>query len=489
MNDKPRTKAKPIEKEIELPSDTTLERSLLGGILVYPNEFNDVRDLLCEDTFTNATCRAIYKAIVKVEEDGGVIDQLRVMIEAEKMGVTNSDVMEIMSEKTYTLVGVASHLQEKKERRDLYRLGKNVAELAAEHLDTTVEEIHDMLRNHLDNVNDSIQTTDLGDGVAELNEHIQNNIKGIKTDGTPTGFNQLDKSGGLHAGNLIVVAGATSHGKTSFALSLALNAIEKGKKVGYFSLEMVKKELTARLVAMRSHVAVTDILYSIPYREDFEKIMEAEESLPLHNLIFDDRSTSNLNMICSSIRKMKSKHGIHGVVIDYLQILNINEGSRENQEQLLAGATRKLKNLAHELNIWIMLLSQLNRTGGGSNEQPTLSRLRGSGQIAEAADIVILIYRPEACGMRYAEPQFKDVSPHDTVLVDVAKGRNIGTGKFVCGFVPKYTLFIEDQSLMGGGVKPAPVNPVPVNPDTTMEAQLEQEEDECFTLREEDLTF
>ncbi len=152
------------------------------------------------------------------------------------------------------------------------------------------------------------------------------------------------------------------------------------------------------------------------------------EGMPV---FFDDRSGSTLESILASIRTMRARHGIRDAVVDYLQILSVN--AREaNREQQMGEAACRLKNLAKDLGVWIIAVSQLSRDK--ADPVPSLSRLRASGQIAEAADVVILVYRPGAEGReRYPEP-FGRVSVRDTALIDVAKGRNIGTMKFIAGF-------------------------------------------------------
>ena len=147
----------------------------------------------------------------------------------------------------------------------------------------------------------------------------------------------------------------------------------------------------------------------------------------------------NIETILSSIRSMVIKYHIEGVVIDYLQILTINKKS-SNVEEAIAEAARRLKNIAKELNIWILALSQLSRDN--SNPIPSVNRLRGSGQINEAADITILLYRPEVYNKRYSEP-FQSTNPNGTALIDIAKGRNIGVFKFIAGFNAATTHFYE----------------------------------------------
>jgi replicative DNA helicase len=136
---------------------------------------------------------------------------------------------------------------------------------------------------------------------------------------------------------------------------------------------------------------------------------------------------------------MKIKYGIKGVIVDYLQILNVNMKGA-NKEQQMGDVARRLKNIAKELDIWVIALSQLSRDS--QNPAPSIARLRDSGQIAEAADMVILIYRPEIYGKKYPD-EFSDKSTENTALIDVAKGRNTGLMKFLVGFDSKTTNFYE----------------------------------------------
>ncbi|MCD8177960.1 MAG: AAA family ATPase [Tannerellaceae bacterium] len=258
--------------------------------------------------------------------------------------------------------------------------------------------------------------------------------------GTPTGFTQLDKqSGGLQGSDLIVIVADTSQGKTSLSLSLALNAARTDAGVAIYSLEMKKEQIAARLIATETGIPVNQLLYSpLPpgQIEQIEKGLTRLYGLPVY---FDDRSTSQIDTIITSIRNLKMKYNIKGAVVDYLQIMNVNmKGS--NKEAQMGEVSRRLKNLALELDIWIMALSQLNRDP--LHPAPSLGRLRDSGQIAEAADVVMLIYRPEVYNRTYGEP-FQWAGTANTALIEVAKGRNIGLTKFLCGFNPQTCRFYE----------------------------------------------
>lgn len=159
-------------------------------------------------------------------------------------------------------------------------------------------------------------------------------------------------------------------------------------------------------------------------------------------IYFDDRSTSNIETILSSIRMMKIKYGIKGAIVDYLQILNVNMKGT-SKEQQMGDVARRLKNIAKELDIWVIALSQLNRNA--DNFKPTIARLRDSGQIAEAADMVILVCRPEVYGTdkRYPYEGFQGCETKDTAMIDVAKGRNVGLMQFIVGFRKENTNFYD----------------------------------------------
>ena len=225
---------------------------------------------------------------------------------------------------------------------------------------------------------------------------------------------------------------------TSLAIKMAMNC---NAPVAFYSMEMKKEQIAARMVSIASGIPSNEILFSKLDSGQLQRVDKGIAKVENYPVFFDDRSTSNIDTILASIRMMKAKYGIKGVVVDYLQILNVNmRGS--NKEQQMGDAARRLKNIAKELDIWIIALSQLNRDS--SNPVPSLARLRDSGQIAEAADMVILIYRPEVYGESKRFPEgFQGYETKGYALIDVAKGRNVGLVKFLVGFHSKTTNFFD----------------------------------------------
>ncbi|NDV84884.1 DnaB-like helicase C-terminal domain-containing protein [Bacteroides sp. 51] len=427
--------------------DLDVERNLIGSIITYAKVLDDVRDLLCEDCFSDSLHRHIYAAALTLNSKGEPVDILTVTDELRRMGVADDMTPYHVATLSNSVLGdyyySAQVLAELLSRRRAWEAGQKLIGKALDltfDLTDTLEEVNDSLSGIFSTPASSIST--IREAVAELYEnHINRNLAGgTELTGAPTGFKDFDaQSGGLHAGNLIVIAAETSQGKTSFAMSIALSAAMNDHAVAIYSLEMGKAELMARMAACASGVAVNKLLYNKLGEIELKQVDGSMHKLMHLPVYFDDKSTSNIDVIISSIRTMVAKRHIQGVVVDYLQILNVNmKGS--NKEQQMAEVARRLKNLAKDLGIWIIALSQLNRDG--SNHVPTLNRLRDSGQIAEAADIVVLLYRPEVYDANYPHP-FKDAPTKGTAMVNIAKGRNIGLASFLLFFNASTTRFEE----------------------------------------------
>lgn len=437
----------PVVTDTTLPIvDTDCEVAILATLLSDVNAFDRLSDYLSKDCFYEPKHQEIYNAVVSIVEAGGVADMTSVAMELMKSrGTANAmDVAALCGRGVTTLnqANHAQHLQELAIRRKLWQVGQELVNAGSSEV-VPLDEVQCRLKDGIDNIFDSQDSSvsTLRDGVNDLCTLVNNNLTGVKTDKTLTGFSKLDEVRGLMPSDLVIVAGDTSQGKSSLAQALTLSAVKQGKRVAFYSMEMTRLQLTARLVSMESGVPASRITDNALLNFEIERFNSAVESLPLDNLFFDDRSTSNLDTIIASIRSLQRKQGICGVVIDYLQILTVNSNNRQStEEQLLAEAARRLKNLAKELNIFIILLSQLNRDG--QNPLPKRERLRGSGQVAEAADMVLLVYRPEVYGVQYPKP-FESICPHGTAMIRIAKNRNGSIMDFVCGFDPALTKFYD----------------------------------------------
>lgn len=431
-----------------LVNDPKAEQYVIGSLLVDPTAYTLVSQYLDEDCFYDPMCRDIWKAVDNMGKQGMPIDVISVSAELskQKSNVTALDLMNI-SAQIASSAHVEYHairLQDLGRRRKLWVVGQQLSKVGLSEEILTA----DAHQEAIESIGGVFEKADgvftLDDAMNSLNEiMVKNATVGGVTTGTKTGMERFDEKGGLQKSDLIIVAGETSQGKTSLALCMTRHAIENGAKVAFYSMEMTKEQLTARLLSAKTNIPANNILYSGSLApSEMRMIDDARGKLPGENLFFDDKSTSNIDSILLSIRMLKMQKDIDGAVVDYLQILNVNSRSTSfSREQAMGDAARRFKNLAKELNIWIIALSQLSRDS--NCPEPNLNRLRDSGQIGEAADVVILVYRAEYYNRAYPAPfDNKDDYPTDgTAMIDVAKGRNIGTFKFFMGFNKNTTNF------------------------------------------------
>lgn len=433
-----------------LVNDPKAEQYVIGSLLVDPTAYTLVSQYLDEDCFYDPMCRDIWKAVDNMGKQGMPIDVISVSAELskQKSNVTALDLMNI-SAQIASSAHVEYHairLQDLGRRRKLWVVGQQLSKVGLSEEILTA----DAHQEAIESIGGVFEKADgvftLNDAMNSLNEiMVKNATVGGVTTGTKTGMERFDEKGGLQKSDLIIVAGETSQGKTSLALCMTRHAIENGAKVAFYSMEMTKEQLTARLLSAKTNIPANNILYSGSLApSEIRMIDDARGKLPGENLFFDDKSTSNIDSILLSIRMLKMQKDIDGAVVDYLQILNVNSRSTSfSRGQAMGDAARRFKNLAKELNIWIIALSQLSRDS--NCPEPNLNRLRDSGQIGEAADVVILVYRAEYYNRAYPAPfDNKDDYPTDgTAMIDVAKGRNIGTFKFFMGFNKNTTNFFK----------------------------------------------
>ena len=436
-----------MEVKVQL-RDEDAEKAVLGTVIAERDAIEQVRDILTEECFYNPFHAEIYKAVLQVVSSGNRADLIFVKSKLEENGVKFDIVeyMKIVSCHTFDLYQYASRLHDLRIRRAFYSIGQYLVSNSyteAEDIEDVAKKVNDDMASLFKSSSTTISSID--EGIENVYKMINENLSGSKPlTGTPTGFEKIDsKSGGLQKSDLIIVAGETSQGKTSLAVSMMRNASISDAKIAMYSMEMKKEQIAARILSMESGVSSNQIMYSRLTDSQIQAIDKGIGNIIGKGIYFDDRSTSNIDTIISSIRYMKLKHDIDGAIVDYLQILNVNMKGA-NKEQQMGDVARRLKNLAKDLDIWIIALSQLNRDK--DNPVPSLARLRDSRQIAEAADVVMLIYRPEVKGKNYPE-EFSNVSTKNTAMIDIAKGRNIGIMKFICGFNPSTTMFYNLDSV------------------------------------------
>ena len=432
----------------DLPSSLifsgNLEVGVLTCILNNNNNFFSVGKMLSENLFYDTKNKNLFKMIQKGISDGKTVDLMYVVTETAKSTAKNiytiSDLMSIFTGYiSDALFGqYIEELAELSRRRSLWALGQKLIRLG---VDMTYS--YDDAMKEIESVMDKDGEADTGvislkDANTKMMQRVRDNITGVSDSFIPTGFSYIDSRGGFQASDFNVIAAATSSGKTSLATNIAVNAAKAGKPVMCYSMEMTAEQVAARINATISKVSSSLIQYKKLYESQFNDVQKAVNETNDLPIYFDDSSTTSAEAIFTSMRANSKKYGIKMFIIDYLQILSSIK-SVNDQQSFLGEVSRKLKNLAKELNVNVTVLSQLARNN--QDPMPTLDRLRASGQIAEASDTVLLIWRPSL----YGKTSYKGSNaPVDgTAEIIIAKGRNVGTWSFIVGFDPSTTNFYD----------------------------------------------
>ncbi len=258
--------------------------------------------------------------------------------------------------------------------------------------------------------------------------------------GIPTGYKDFDEiTNGLQNSDLILLAARPGVGKTSFAMNIATNcAINEKKKVAIFSLEMSREQLVQRALSSLSKVNLKKVLSGMMDADEWKRVWTAEKKLAESGIYVDDSSLITPFSILSKCRKLKMTDGLDLIVIDYLQLMTMGKANRESRTQEVSDLTRTLKIAAKELNVPVIVLSQLSRAVElRDDHKPILSDLRESGSIEQDADIVLFLYNPE----KYSDTTVDDEP--GTVYLLVSKHRSGNTGEVKLKWVGEYTSFFN----------------------------------------------
>lgn len=442
-----------INYQQEPVHDEACERLVVGTMLQNNLAYEENSDILSEECFENAKYRIVYEAIKGLTDSGGSADMLNIpeWIEQNEQGmkVSFDDLIELT--KGCIMINFREkclHLLELSKRRRLLLAGYKLISAGTSQA-TSFDEVMEQLNDTVEHINDTSVSaiSSMEQALVELNKNIDTNKNGTENIFDFAGIRCLDERAFLRPQALTVVAAYSGHGKSCLATSIAYNCANTGTPIAYYSLEMSKMELSARIIAHVCKVPTSDLLYQKLSKKEGEEYIKASTRLLEMPIYFDERATVSADTMMMSIRQMVRQKHIKGVIIDYLQILSQN-GKPKNitEEAFLGGVVRSLKNIAKQMNIWIILLSQISRNH--ESEEPKESYLRGSGQILEGCDNCVLLYRPSKTqGARYSGAH-SNVNPIGTAELNVCKARNGSDGKrFIIGFKPEYTYFYDLEKI------------------------------------------
>lgn len=418
------------------------ERELVAGCLSDDNIWQAVSPLLSDELFTDYESRRAYGIMRQMESEG---KQIEITEFTARYVSINGQIGLFLSNSisSYELTKQrAELLKELSVKRKLYALCTKGMSIATD--PTASVEDFEKLLSDLHETSESAETGEqsFGDTVKMLRRDMAGRIDGTAEQGMMTGLHIFDSHYGLHAGDLVIFAGRTSQGKSTLATTIARNMALMGTPSAYYSLEMGAKQLTARIMARDTMLSSSRMLYDKMNDGELARFDEKVVSMQNLPIYYDDKSKTSFKRMTTSIRAMVRKHGIRIAFIDYLQILA--NGSGDNREQLIGDIARDLKRLAVELNICIVAISQLSRAK--DKPEPTLMEMRGSGQIEEACDTAVLVYRPFVYGIE----RYKDSTlTYGTAQLTIAKGRNIGLAQEIVAFNGDLTYFYDrtDQNV------------------------------------------
>lgn len=430
------------------------EKAILGSILIDEDEvFDKIISIIRTDFFYQPHHRALYG--VMLEMHGSIrIDQLSIIETLRNKGLLErcggAAYITSLPQQVPTISNVSYYcdlVAECAVRRELIRYGHNV-----------IKEAHDSEKK----VGDLVQVfesqltqfslKDGKEGVKSLNsvlnklvEDIEDKMRSLKLyDGIETGYPKLDKlMTGFKNQQLIIVGARPSIGKTAFALSMAINmAIHQDIKVGFFSLEMSDIDIVKRLISAESRVSMTRVMTPQQMQNsDIMKIYAACKEIHEKPFYISAQPGMKLYDIKSTARMMKKELGVEIIFIDYIGLIELESGGSRPRHEVVSEISRNLKELARELDIPLVVLSQLTRGAEteDKDKEPILSNLRESGSIEQDADVVMLLHRPRITNDESGSKRDEN-EPRPTKVI-VAKNRNGATDTIFLNFIPGYVRF------------------------------------------------
>jgi replicative DNA helicase len=398
-------------KDLRIPPQSLeAEKALLGSIMIRPEVMHDVTDIIFENSFYSDRHKTIWQVMLELYTKSTPIDLLSVSSRLKEKDIV--DQVGGMSYLTELVQGVPSStnakyyaemVQKKSIMRNLIGAAEHIGELGFEEAEE-LDEILDKAEKKIFEVTNFTGThkfVAIGDTLHEAWERIdrlhntKNELRGV-----PTGFKSIDnKLAGFQKSDLIILAARPSMGKTALALDFARKAaIDNNIPVGIFSLEMSSQQLVDRMLSAESQVDAWKIRtgHNLSIEHDFKAIRDAMDRLSNAPIYIDDQPANNILKMRAVARRLKSEKGLGMIIVDYLQLMVPTQSkNNDNVVQQVTEISRSLKQLARELEVPVIALSQLSRAVEQRGGKPRLSDLRDSGSIEQDADVVMFIHRED----------------------------------------------------------------------------------------------
>ena len=436
-----------------------LEEAVLGALMIESEAINQVIDILRPESFYKIAHQEIYRAIFELFSESEpvdmltVVNQLRKKVKLDLVGGPRY-IMQLTSS-INSAANIEYHarvITEQAIKRELISIATEIQRDAYED-STDVFDLLDGAEQKLFQISES----NIRKNFATMSPLVQQAIKEIEArkdikdglTGVPTGFTALDRiTAGWQKSDLVILAARPGMGKTAFSLTAMRNAaVDFNSPVAFFSLEMSELQLVNRLISAEAELESNKIKIGSLEEYEWQQLYTKTTKISEAPIFIDDTPALSVLELRAKCRRLKAQHDIQLIIVDYLQLMTAGnaKGIQGNREQEIATISRNLKNIAKELNVPVIALSQLSRaveTRGG-DKRPQLSDLRESGSIEQDADMVLFLYRPEYYGIT------QDMEGNATAGVGeviIAKHRNGSLADVRLKFIGKYTKFDNLES-------------------------------------------
>lgn len=449
------------------PQNIDAEKSVLGSLMLENEAWDEIADIVTENDFYKPSHRIIFSVIRELHKKAlptdliTVSNQLLANQQLDQIGGP-SYLAEIV-EFSPTTVNIKSHakiIKEKALLRQVINIGQTFAEKAYSADFTDVE----TFLNEFEASAFKIAEIKSGQDLVDASQLVKLSLEKLEllyanrgdVTGIPSGFFELDKmTAGFQPKEMAIIAARPSMGKTAFSLNIATHAALREKKsVAYFSVEMAKEQVMMRMLASEARVSLSQLRTATMDEQAWPRLINAAAKLSESRLFIDDTSGISPYEVHAKCRRLKSKHGLDMIVIDYLQLMSLKQRV-ESREREVSEISKTLKSIAKDLEVPVLALAQLNRgVEGRSDRRPMLSDLRESGSIEQDADIIMMLYRDD-----YYE---RDNPEHrGNAEVIIGKQRNGPTGTVKLKWQPEFGLFKDNIEERGGPQPPMPTAPGP----------------------------
>jgi len=421
--------------EIKTPYSQEAEESILGSVFFSESEMKTIADKLTIEDFYNPSHQAIFSMMLKLFQNGNAIDAITVSTILEDNNLLEKaggrDYVIYLSSVVPSTANLMEYINIVKDKSVLRKLQESFSALieASRGVDDTPHFI-DLVEKEIFNITKDRRSTDF----VRIAEAAESTLKKIadqarhanEISGLDTGYTDFNRfTLGLQPSDLLIIAARPGIGKTAFALNLALNigSLPKAPHIAFFSLEMGVEQLVMRLLSSVSSVDNTSLRKGDLKKYEWERLQTGVHNLKDSNIYFDDSGTVNVLDLRSKCRKLKQDNKLDLVIVDYLQLLSGSQHNKGNRVQEVSEISRVLKEMARELKVPVVALSQLSRgLEQRPDKTPRMSDLRESGSIEQDADIIIFLY--------VKEEDKNDETRQNLTQFTVAKNRHGQPGDF-----------------------------------------------------------